>query len=79
MTVYVDAARWPLGRMLMCHMMSEDLEELHAMADTIGVARKHFQGDHYDVCKSKRELALRNGAVEGTGRDMIAIRRKLRG
>ena len=78
MTVHVDSPRWRLGRMIMCHMMSDDLEELHAMAERIGVARRHFQGDHYDICKAKRALAVKHGAVESEPRTMIAIRRRLR-
>ena len=43
--------------MKMCHMLADTLDELHAMADRIGVARRHFQTDssapHYDICKSK--------------------------
>ena len=30
----------------------------HAMADRIGVLRKWHQGDHYDITKSKRALAV---------------------
>ena len=67
MSVYVDNAAIPYGRMLMHHMVADSLEELHAMADRIGVARRWFQQDastpHYDVCRSKRALALRYGAV----------------
>ena len=43
--VYVDDYNAPYGRMTMCHMMADTLEELHAMADKIGIARKWFQ-DH---------------------------------
>lgn len=73
MTVYVDAAQHAYGRMVMCHMFSPDLEELHAMADRIGVARRWFQDPrtmpkvswpHYDIAKSKRALAVSLGAVE---------------
>ena len=67
MSVYVDDASIPYGRMLMHHMVADSIEELHAMADRIGVARRWFQRDastpHYDVCRSKRALALRYGAV----------------
>ncbi len=67
--VYVDQAIYPFGRMKMCHMMSEDLDNLHMMVDMIGVSRKHFQHSnkglpHYDICKSKRDEALKLGAIE---------------
>ena len=78
MTVYVDNPRLPFGRMLMAHMMSEDLVELHAMASEIGIARRHFQGDHYDVCLAKRALAIEHGAVEVTSRDLVRLRRSWR-
>lgn len=48
--------------MKMSHMIADTDEELHAMADAIGVARKWFQGDHYDVSMSKRALAITMGA-----------------
>lgn len=62
MPVYVDEARNRFGRMLMCHMLADTPAELHAMADRIGVKRKWFQRDastpHYDICQSKRALAV---------------------
>lgn len=82
MTVYVDDMKAPYGRMIMCHMVTDDptFEELHRMADLIGVARKWFQGNHYDIAKSKRALAVQAGAVEITrreaGRMMVEQRRK---
>jgi hypothetical protein len=48
------------------------------MARQIGVRRRWFQGDHYDICKSKRALAVKHGAVEVSIRDMPAIRRRFR-
>ena len=79
MSVYVDDMRAPYGRMVMCHMISDDLGELHEMAGHIGVARRWFQGDHYDVCLAKRALAVRFGATEVTVRELARIRRALRG
>lgn len=78
MSVYVDDAKHRLGRMLMCHMLADTEEELHRMADAIGVAREHYQGDHYDVCKQARTHAIRLGALEVTPREMVRIRKRLR-
>lgn len=79
MTVYVDKAIWSLGRMKMCHMISDSEDELHSMADKIGVARKHYQVNsryrHYDVCKSKRELAVKFGAKEISSKELVKIAR----
>jgi len=63
MTVYVDDMFAPYRRMLMSHMIADTEAELHAMADKIGVARRWHQGDHYDVCKEKRALAIEYGAI----------------
>jgi hypothetical protein len=75
--VYVDAAVWKYGRMTMCHMIAENLDALHAMADKIGVARRWFQNKpgfpHYDICKAKRELAVRFGATEISWRELVAM------
>lgn len=84
MTVYVDNARIPYRRMLMCHLLADTLEELHVMADRIGVARRHFQGKekascpHYDICLSKRSLALRHGAVEISRQELVLVIRRIR-
>ncbi|MDH0342127.1 DUF4031 domain-containing protein [Chromobacterium haemolyticum] len=83
MAVYVDDAIWPYGRMLMCHMLADTEAELHAMAERIGVARRHFQGwdkvscAHYDICKSKRALAVTHGAIEVGRRGIVEVKRRL--
>lgn len=69
MTVYVDDVRYPYGRMVMCHMFADTLDELHAMADAIGIQRKWFQcppkasWEHYDISLGKKDLAISLGAV----------------
>lgn len=73
MSVYVDDMRAPFGRLIMCHMVADDEAELHEMADRIGIARKWFQGDHYDVCLSKRAAAVRFGAKEIESREIVSI------
>lgn len=80
MTVYVDSAFIQYGRMLMCHMMADTDAELHAMADAIGIDRRHFQPGkrhpHYDICKAKRALAIQRGAVEVTTRELVELHKK---
>lgn len=81
MTVYVDSAKNRYGRMLMCHMLADTEAELHSMADRIGVSRHWFQGHgtpHYDLCQTKRTLALQYGAVEIGRREVVALARRLR-
>ena len=78
MTVYVDNMRAPYGRMVMCHMIADSSDELHAMAVRIGVARKWCQNEgmhreHYDVCLAKRNLAVEAGAQEVTIREVAKL------
>jgi hypothetical protein len=70
MSVYVDRATNGFGRMVMCHMIADTPEELHSMADQIGMQRRWYQEPpqasfwHYDIAKSKRELAVAAGAID---------------
>lgn len=69
MTVYVDDMEAPFGNMIMCHMAADSTDELLAMADKIGVQRRWLQHagtykEHFDIAKSKRALAVQQGAVE---------------
>lgn len=66
MAVYVDSMRANYGRMVMCHMLADTEDELHAMAASIGVARRWYQGDHYDISLGKRAAAVKLGAIEIT-------------
>ena len=78
MAVYVDDQKNPFGRMKMCHMLADSLDELHKMADNIGLKRKWFQNKgtpHYDICQSKRVEAILAGAVEiGRHQTVLLIR-----
>jgi hypothetical protein len=58
---------------LWCHMVSDvDFAELHAFAARLGIARRRFQGDHYDLHAELRARAVELGAVEvGTG-DLVS-------
>lgn len=62
----------------MCHMMADSDGELHNMATAIGLLREWFQGDHYDVSKGKRLIAIGMGAKEVDSRFLVELRRKRR-
>jgi hypothetical protein len=73
MAVLVDPLReYPDARLRWthwCHMVSDaDFDELHAFAARLGLPRRAFQGDHYDLHPALRATAVALGAVEvGTG------------
>lgn len=77
MSVYVDDMGASFSRMIMCHMIADTHEELIAMAAKIGVQQKWIQKagtykEHFDICKSKRAIAVKNGAIEITWRELSA-------
>lgn len=71
MTVYVDdmRAQARVGRISgrWSHLMADTLPELLAFADSLGLNRAWLQdkasGVHFDVVDSKRDEAIRLGAV----------------
>lgn len=84
MPVYIDFQQNRLGRMKMSHMIADSLDELHAMADRLGLKRAWFQVSrsgipHYDICQSKRSLALGYGAIELERREYMGIASRIRG
>lgn len=88
MPVYVDrlesytdpkgVAKW-VGRSW-CHLYADSQEELHELAQRIGLKRAWFQDrtgfPHYDLVASKRELALKAGAVDDS--DHKVMREQIR-
>lgn len=83
MSVYVDSERNQYRHMIMSHLVADTLDELHAMAQRLGLKRSWFQVSrsgmpHYDICQSKREQAIRFGAVEIDRRKMVELIRRNR-
>lgn len=79
--VYVDCARNQLYRMVMCHMIADTLDELHEMAEAIGMRREWFQPrsfPHYDVSLTRRSEAIRRGALVLERRQFVLKMRQLR-
>jgi hypothetical protein len=86
MSVYVDAL-FPRGMRLRgrdvdsCHMLADTVDELHAMAERIGMKRSWYQpksSPHYDLTPSRRAAAVAAGAVEVDRHQLVAIIRRLR-
>ena len=62
MTVYVDKYKLKFKNYLMCHMTADSIEELHEMANKIGLKKEWFQPlsrPHYDITQSKKKLAIK--------------------
>lgn len=83
MAVYVDSMFAAFGRMKMSHMLADSTPELLEMAHRIGVATRWLQHagttkEHFDVCKSRRALAVAAGAQEVTARELVEIIRRKR-
>lgn len=78
--VYVGQTAYKYKRMHMFHMVADSLQELHEMADKIGVARRHFQNKagkpHYDICRSRRNLAISLGAKSVPDKEIVLILKK---
>lgn len=76
--VYVDSANLPYRRMIMCHMLADTEDELQQMAIAIGVNTKWWQykgtyKSHFDICLSKKALAIKLGAIEIDKHELVAI------
>ena len=75
--VYVGKREYKYGRMIMSHMVADSLDELHEMADKIGVNRRHFQDKpnkpHYDICKANKKKVIELGALEVDDRLIIEM------
>lgn len=83
MSVYVDSANIPFRNTLMCHMVADSEEELHAMATSLGMERRWHQKpgthhSHYDIPIAKKAAALRLGAIEVSRRQLALFLRQRR-
>lgn len=87
MSTYVDAlivyTNRPPFHKGSCHLVADTLEELHSMAQSIGMKREWFQESasgvpHYDLVPSRRDKAIKKGAIEIDRKQFIEIANKLR-
>lgn len=84
MAVYVDAAIWPWQGLKWCHLLADDIDELHRFAQRIGIHRLSYQGPprskvpHYDLTGFERSRAIAYGAKPCSRDEIVAVLRGLR-
>ena len=70
--ILVDQAIWPWRGRRWAHLVSdESYDELHDFAAALGIERRAFQGDHYDVPDDYRTRAIELGATPVDARELV--------
>jgi hypothetical protein len=70
--ILVDEARWPWRGRRWAHLVSDSsYDELHLFAARLGLPRRIFQGDHYDVFTELRDAAIEAGAQPIGSRELV--------
>ncbi|WP_446664166.1 DUF4031 domain-containing protein [Flexivirga sp. B27] len=72
MTVLIDPPMWPAHDRLWSHLVSDQsYDELHAFATTLGIPRRLFDHDHYDIPQERYAEVVAAGATEVSGTMLI--------
>ena len=84
MAVYVDDAIWSKHGRRWCHLLADDIDELHRVASRLGLHRISYQGPpktanpHYDLTAVERQRAIAYGATPCDRAVIVAVMRQLR-
>ena len=71
-TVLIDPPAWPAHGRLWSHLVSDvSLGELHEFASRLGIPRRGFDLDHYDVPSDRYDGIVLAGAEPVTGKDLL--------
>jgi hypothetical protein len=72
--VLIDTPVWPWRGRKWSHLVSdESYEELHAFVDAeLGIPRRAFQGDHYDIPEDLYDIAVAAGAEPVGARELLS-------
>jgi hypothetical protein len=82
--VYVDEPIWAWQGLRWCHLLADDIEELHRFAAQLGLQRSSYQGPprtaspHYDITGFERRRALALGAHASGREEIVLAARRLR-
>ncbi len=72
MAILIDEARWWFQGRKWCHLVSDvSYDELIEFADAVGIPRRGFQGDHYDIPEEYRDDMIDAGAVVVESRVLV--------
>lgn len=70
--VLIDEPRWWFRERRWSHLVSDtSLDELHEFADRMGIPRRGFQGDHYDVPEEYYDAMVAAGALPTPSRELV--------
>lgn len=70
--ILVDRPIWPGHGRLWSHLASDtSIEELHIFADEIGIPRRAFERDHYDVISDRFDAVVAAGALVVSSREIV--------
>ena len=72
--VLIDSPVWPWRGRRWSHLVSDvSYEELHAFVDVeLGIPRRAFQGDHYDIPEDPYDIAVAAGAQPVGSRELLS-------
>jgi len=72
--VLIDTPVWPWRGRRWSHLVSDvSYDELHAfVAAELGIPRRAFQGDHYDIPEDLYDVAVAAGAEPVGARELLA-------
>ncbi|MGW0330441.1 DUF4031 domain-containing protein [Streptomyces sp. NPDC003011] len=72
MTLYIDPPTWPGHGRMWSHLVSDaSFDELHAFADGLGVPRRAFERDHYDIPSHRYADVVAAGAVPVGSKELV--------
>ncbi len=84
MTVYVDDPIWDWQGRKWCHLLADDIDELHRFAREVGLHRISYQGPpktanpHYDITGFERSRAITLGAMTCDRTAIVTVLHQLR-
>jgi hypothetical protein len=83
MAVYVDEAIWRRHGRKWCHLLADDVDEMHRFARELGLHRISYQGPpkttkpHYDLTSFERSRAVALGAIVCDRSAIVMVLRRM--